>query len=95
VLAYLDALCAALLARDAEEIDRLRRHPLARALPREVREEVLSIRRAGRRGNRAPIRTLRLYHQTAHVLGVAREPVRDTPQLELPLPTTGSAWGSA
>ena len=74
MLAFLDSLCAALLARNAEEIRRLLRHPLARALPRQVREEAVIIARAGARGYRAPIHALRLYHQTAHLLGACTDP---------------------
>ena len=47
MLDYLDSLCAALLARNGTEIRRLLRHPLARALPRRVREEGYAIARAG------------------------------------------------
>ena len=96
MLAYIDSLCAALLARDGEEIRRLLRHPLARALPRAVREEALAIARAGSRSMRAPIQTLRFYHQTAHLLGVQRDPANpatrdrspsddEQAQMELPL----------
>ena len=96
MLAYLDSLCAALLARDAEEIRRLLRHPLARALPRAVREEALAMARAGKRSLRAPLQTLRFYHQTAHLLGVQHDPATssapppredsaDESQIELPL----------
>lgn len=85
MLAYLDALCAALLARDAEELDRLGRHPLARALPQPVREEVRAIRRVGHGSLRAPIETLRHYHRTAHLLGVAHDPAPSSDQMELPL----------
>jgi hypothetical protein len=85
LLAYLDALCAALLARDTEEIDRLGRHPLARALPRPVREEVRAIRRVGHGSLRAPIETLRHYHRTAHLFGVAHDPASSGDQIELPL----------
>ena len=74
MLAYLDSLCAALLARDGEEIRRLLRHPLARALPRAVRDEALGMARAGARTMRAPLHTLRFYHQTAHLLGVQHDP---------------------
>jgi hypothetical protein len=74
VLAFLDRLCTALLARDAEEIRRLLRHPLAHALPRPVRNEALAIARAGTHGFRAPIHALRLYHQTAHLLGAIADP---------------------
>ncbi|HET6680258.1 MAG TPA: hypothetical protein VFG84_03605 [Gemmatimonadaceae bacterium] len=73
MLAFLDGLCAALLARDQDEIRRLLRHPFARALPRTVREEALLIARAGSRGFMAPIQTLRLYHQTSHLLGACSD----------------------
>ena len=97
MLAYLDSLCAALLARDGDEIRRLLRHPLARALPRAVREEALGMARSGARSMRAPLQTLRFYHQTAHLLGVQYDPANpagparrsshedDEAQMELPL----------
>lgn len=97
MLAYIDSLCAALLARDGDEIRRLLRHPLARALPRGVQEEALGIARSGPRSMRAPMQTLRFYHQTAHLLGVQRDPANpagiarrgrdedDHAQMELPL----------
>ena len=69
VLDYLDGLCAALLARNGTEIRRLLRHPLARALPRRVREEGYSIARSGPESLRAPVQTLHFYHQTLHLLG--------------------------
>ena len=90
MLAYLDALCAALLARDTKEIDRLGRHPLARALPRTVREEVLAIRRVGPGSLRAPMETLRHYHRTAHLAGIARDPASQGAQTELPLAAGGA-----
>lgn len=90
MLGYLDALCAALIARDSAEIRRLLRHPLARALPRKVREEALAIRRAGANSMMAPVHTLHFFHQTAHVLGArvdpATRPREADPQLELSLP---------
>ena len=49
MLAYLDSLCAALLARDSTEIQRLLALPAARDLPRRVREEAVAISRAGNR----------------------------------------------
>lgn len=76
MLGYLDSLCAALLARDRGGIIGLLRHPLARALPRRVREESLAIARAGPRSLRAPIHTLHYYHQSTFLLG-AREEARD------------------
>jgi hypothetical protein len=75
MLDYLDGLCAALLARNGTEIRRLLRHPLARALPRRVREEGYAIARAGPESFRAPVQTLHFYHQTLHLLG-ARPAVR-------------------
>jgi hypothetical protein len=74
VLAFLDALAAALIARDAERIRRLLAHPLARALPRGVRDEATAMVQGGPSSFGAPIRTLRLYHQTAHLLGVSADP---------------------
>ena len=83
MLDYLDGLCAALLARNGTEIRRLLRHPLARALPRRVREEGYAIARAGTESLRAPVQTLHFYHQTLHLLGArtaianAEAPVTD------------------
>lgn len=101
MLDYLDSLCAALLARNGTEIRRLLRHPLARALPRRVREEGYAIARAGPESLRAPIQTLHFYHQTLHLLG-ARAAARgatgtppggsravDEPQIEIPLRAAG------
>jgi hypothetical protein len=64
MLAYLEDLCTALLAHDAVAIHRLLAHPLARSLPRQVREEALAISRANPTSLRAPIQMLRFYHQT-------------------------------
>lgn len=98
MLDYLDGLCAALLARNGIEIRRLLRHPLARALPRRVREEGFSIARAGPESLRAPVHTLHFYHQTIHLLG-ARSAARletspaeratDGRQIEMPLRAAG------
>ena len=102
MLDYLDGLCAALLARNGTEIRRLLRHPLARALPRRVREEGYAIARAGPESLRAPVQTLHFYHQTLHLLG-ARPAVRagegvtplgadrpDDRQIERPLRAAGA-----
>ncbi len=100
MLDYLDGLCAALLARNGTEIRRLLRHPLARALPRRVREEGYAIARAGPESLRAPVQTLHFYHQTLHLLG-ARPAARteaapatdrampENGQLEIPLRAAG------
>ena len=77
MLAFLDSLCTALLARDAQRILELLQHPLARALPRPVREEAMLIARRGGRAMIAPVQTLRLYHQTAHLLGACSDPATD------------------
>jgi hypothetical protein len=74
LLAYLDMLCAALLARESWEIRRLLKHPLARVLPRRVREEAYAIARLGSNTRRAPIHTLNFYHQTVQLLGTHGEP---------------------
>jgi len=102
MLDYLDSLCAALLARNGTEIRRLLRHPLARALPRRVREEGYAIARAGPESLRAPVQTLHFYHQTLHLLG-ARPAARsgeigspagsersDDRQMEIPLRAAGA-----
>lgn len=100
MLDYLDGLCAALLARNGTEIRRLLRHPLARALPRRVREEGYAIARAGPESFRAPVQALHFYHQTLHLLGahVARADAArhgaDTTsiedrQIEMPLRAAG------
>lgn len=104
MLDYLDSLCAALLARNGTEIRRLLRHPLARALPRRVREEGFAIARAGPESLRAPVQTLHFYHQTLHLLGarngaaargespsqaVIGERIADSRQIEMPLRAAG------
>jgi hypothetical protein len=109
MLDYLDGLCAALLARNGMEIRRLLRHPLARALPRHVREEAHAIARAGAETFRAPIQTLHFYHQTVHLLGARPAEARTEqqfgasdvasrsndaePQIEIPLPPTRRVAG--
>ena len=82
MLAFLDNLCAALLARDPERISQLLQHPLARALPRQVREEAMLIARRGGRAMIAPVQTLRLYHQTVHLLGACSDPAADSASAE-------------
>ena len=106
MLDYLDGLCAALLARNGTEIRRLLRHPLARALPRRVREEGYAIARAGPESLRAPVQTLHFYHQTLHLLGArstasrtasrtdagsaADDRAEEARQIEMPLRALGS-----
>ena len=70
MLAYLDALLAALAARDIAEIDRLLAHPLARILSAEALEDATAERRAAGTGLPAgtPLRLLQLRYRTAQLL---------------------------
>ena len=77
MLAFLDSLCGALRARDLLLIRRLLDHPLASALPRGVREEVRAIASGNARSHVAPLQTMRLYHQTAHLLGACSDAASD------------------
>ncbi len=95
MLAYLDSLCAALLARDTSEIRRLLAHPMAQDLPRRVREEAVAISRAGRRSFIAPVNALHLYYKLTHMVdessdttfspSARREEGDKADQLDLPL----------
>jgi hypothetical protein len=100
MLAYLDSLCAALLARNTVEIRRLLAHPMAQDLPRRVREEAVAISRAGRRSFMAPVNALHLYYKLTHMVDESSDPTfdssvaaadeRKTPQLDLPLRKVGA-----
>jgi hypothetical protein len=102
MLAYLDSLCAALLARNTAEIRRLLAHPMAQELPRRVREEAVAISRAGRRSFMAPVNALHLYYKLTHMVDETSDPVyREQPesgapsgspsgQIELPLRKVGN-----
>ncbi|MEP7345932.1 MAG: hypothetical protein ABI877_11720 [Gemmatimonadaceae bacterium] len=97
MLAFLESLCSALSARNAELILRLLAHPLAQALPRAVRDEARMIANGQARGFAAPLQAMHLYHQTAHLLGACSDPAErqhdqragrafpSQPQIELPL----------
>ena len=74
MLAYLEALCAALKARNPLVIGELLRHPLASALPPLALEEAQRIAAQPEADHLAPLHTLRLYHQTAHLLGACSDP---------------------
>jgi hypothetical protein len=93
MLDYLDGLCAALLARNGTEIRRLLRHPLARALPRRVREEGYAIARAGPDSLRAPVQTLHFYHQTLHLLGARSASARPDTQTDSGAPRPAEGEG--
>ena len=99
MLAYLDSLCAALLARDSTEIQRLLALPAARDLPRRVREEAVAISRAGNRSFMAPIHALHFYYKLTHMVDESSDPIfgdaakqGDTEggQMELPLRKVGN-----
>lgn len=103
MLAYLDSLCAALLARNTVEIRRLLAHPMAQDLPRRVREEAVAISRAGRRSFMAPVNALHLYYKLTHMVDESSDSTFEAPtsvpaseqssqaaQLNLPLRKVGS-----
>ncbi len=73
MLAFLDALCAALLARHSIEILRLLGLPEARKLPREVREEAIMIAKAGPDSFLAPVHALHLYYKLSHLVDESAE----------------------
>jgi len=75
MLAYLDSLCAALLARNSAEIQRLLALPASRDLPRNVREEAVAISRAGKRGFMAPIHSLHFYYKLTHMVDETTDPI--------------------
>lgn len=74
MLAYLDALCTALRTRNADAIAALLRHPLASALPPSVLEEARRLAAGNAGEHAAPVHALRMYHQTAHLLGSVTDP---------------------
>lgn len=99
MLAYLDCLCAALLARNSAEIQRLLAHPSARDLPRRVREEAVAISRAGNRSFMAPVNALHFYYKLSHVVDETSDSMYNESlghssapedQIELPLRKLGT-----
>jgi hypothetical protein len=82
MLAYLDALIAALAARDIAETDRLLAHPLARILSPDARADATAERRAAGTDTPAgtPLRLLQLRYRTAQLLGEAVN--ADAPEAE-------------
>ena len=73
MLAYLDALIAALAARDIAETDRLLAHPLARILSPEALADATAERRAAGTDEPAgtPLHLLQLRYRTAQLLSDA------------------------
>jgi len=74
VLAYLEALVRALRVRDSHSIAELLRHPLVSALPALVVQEAQRIAAEQDTTTLVPIHAMRLYHQTAHLLGSCSDP---------------------
>jgi hypothetical protein len=74
MLAYLDALLAALAARDTSEIDRMLAHPLARILSPDALADATAERRAAATGTPSvtPLRLLQLRYRTDQLLGSRR-----------------------
>ena len=84
-LVYLEEIENAVLARQALRITALLRKRTATHLPREVREELLSLSRAPRESLRAPVRFLQFQHRMTQ-LARAGEGL-PTAQHELPFET--------
>lgn len=91
-MAYVDSLCAALLARNSGEIRRLLALPQAGKLPRRVREEATAITKANGYGHAAPVHALHYFYTLTHLLDENNDPLFDgemshagRTQIELPL----------
>jgi hypothetical protein len=84
MLAYLDALLAALAARDTSEIDRLLAHPLARILSPDALADATAERRAAGSGaaSVAPLRLLQFRYRTVQLLG--NQVTADSPETAEP-----------
>jgi hypothetical protein len=89
MLAYVDSLCAALLARNQEEIRRLLALPLASRLPAQVRDEAVAMARGRAATFMAPVHALQFYYKLTHLIDEAAEVPDIQPgqerQIELPL----------
>lgn len=91
MLAFLDALCAALLARHSIEIYRLLALPQAKQLPRAIREEATLIAKAGPTSHIAPIQALHLYYKLSHLVDESAE--LDEPEKSEPQPQMEIRFG--
>lgn len=89
MLAYVDSLCAALLARNQSEIRRLLALPLASRLPHQVREEANAMARGRTNSFMAPVNALHFYYKLTHLIDESTEIPDISPrterQMELPL----------
>ncbi|MBC7792029.1 MAG: hypothetical protein H7Z74_18945 [Anaerolineae bacterium] len=83
MLEFLDLLCAALIARDDEDVRLLLKHPIGRELPREVREEALAIAALPAESHRAPMKTL-WFRYAMEQLQRDEFAFLHSPQLDLP-----------
>lgn len=90
MLAYLDALVAAVRARHTAEIERLLAHPLGRVLTRDARNEAQAAAIGTAAG--VPLRLLQLRHQTGQLL--AGHADADEPVEYLPRPPVMVSAGS-
>jgi hypothetical protein len=88
VLAYLDLLCSALIARDHPALSRLAADPAYATLPESVRCEIDECRMVDSVRRAAPIHTLHLYYQQVQL---SRHTVAVTPLRPLPDPAPDSA----
>jgi hypothetical protein len=91
MIAYLDALIAALSVRNSAEVERLLAHPLARVLPDDARREAVDFATGACDPLAAPLRVMQHRHRTAELLEegtavtVAPE-VSDPPRTPRPAP---------
>ncbi|HUF64366.1 MAG TPA: hypothetical protein VMM17_00170 [Gemmatimonadaceae bacterium] len=89
MLAFVDSLCAALLARNQSEIRRLLALPLASRLPVQVREEAGAMARGRTTSFMAPVHALHFYYKLTHLIDESAEVPDISPpgerQMELPL----------
>lgn len=92
MLAYVDSLCAALLARNSLEIKRLLALPQSGRLPRRVREEAAALAKSDGFGHAAPVHALHYFYTLTHLLDENNDPLLDgdlghaeRTQIELPL----------
>lgn len=94
MLAFVDSLCAALLARNSVETRRLLALPQAAKLPRRVREEATTIAKSDGYGHAAPVHALHYFYTLTHLLDENNDPLfgddmshAERTQIELPLRT--------
>jgi hypothetical protein len=82
LIAYLDALYRAAMARDVEDLAALLLEPIASHVPREVREEALAIVALPDASLRAPIQLLQFRQRTLQLEVEEREGVEEQLPIE-------------